>query len=98
MFQPGTCVRQPYRIEAEQVARGALQANSRGMQRADGWVVAVRAIEAQHDNAMVEHRHVNAARLTPKAEQRHLAGGQTPYRHLPVIDIDERHPSNAATC
>ena len=68
------------------------------MQRADRWITAARTVEAQHDNPVVEHRHVDAAGLAPETEQRRLAGGHQPRRLLPVSGIDERHPSNAATC
>jgi hypothetical protein len=61
------------------------------MQGADGGVVVVGTVEVQHNDAVVEHRHMHAARLAPETEQRHLAGRKAPYSLLPISGIDGGH-------
>ena len=98
MIEPRARVGQSDRIKSEQIARRTLQANGGCVKFTNGRVAIVRAVEAEHDNAGVEHGHVDPARLAPEAEQRCLAGSDTSRRLLPVSSIDHGHPSNAATC
>ena len=98
MVEPRARVGQSDRLESEQIARRTLQANGRRVQCANGRVAIVRAVEAQHDNAAIQHGHVDPTWLAPEAEQRCLAGSDASGCLLPVRGIDHGHPSNAATC
>ncbi len=90
MIKPRADVDCADRLEAKEIADGALQPLCRRMARADAWELSVRAVQAdQGDLAwLLEQRHMHRGRLAPKPEQRELAPREQVDRLEPALLAD----------
>ena len=92
MIEPGPLVGRVFGSQAIKIADRALEPQRRRMQSPDGWKGALGAVQrddAQARLPLFEHRHVNARRFAPEAEEFALALRKTFGESEPTSSVDD---------